>query len=348
VIINELEKIMAEGKAKGQIAPFIQNALKEHLQLYVLFFIYTHPEYMKNLVFTGGTCLRHFFGLPRLSEDIDFDCHGGREVSRVAGALAGDLIDFFAKRYKYTDVQAAVKQQGQQVLLKFPILKTLGLLHAGRSEILLVKVDLAENPAKSFTVETTSKSVHGFNFVARHYALPDLMSGKVHAVLTRKYFRGEQNENSVKGRDYFDLLWLMKLGVKPNGERLSQMLGEKPSLTLPEIEQRVDQKVAEFSGKHQKAFLADLEPLIENPEILKLYVKNYAEEYLRNKANSFAETVWLFVQCQKCKKDFSAGISVNKNSLGNMEIMRNQHLCPFCGYLNGISDKNQYLARPNK
>jgi len=41
VIIKELEKIVQDERAKGQLDPFIQNALKEHLQIYVLYFIFT-------------------------------------------------------------------------------------------------------------------------------------------------------------------------------------------------------------------------------------------------------------------------------------------------------------------
>lgn len=341
MIIKELKKIVQDEKAKERLTSFIQNVLKEHLQIYILYFIYTHPKYMKNLIFTGGTCLRHFFGLARLSEDIDFDYLGVIDSAK----LADEIKDFFAKKYKFQDIQASIKQHGEQILLRFPVLQELGLLYRDRSNVLLVKVDLSANPSKNFAVATTSKSVHGFNFVARHYDLPSLMAGKLHAVLTRKYLRGKENEKSIKGRDYFDLLWFVKKGVRPNLERLSHMLGLKAVLSYPEVEQRVDKKVEEFIKRHKSAFISDLGPLIQNPNILKAYVENYKNEYLGNKANSFAETIMLFVKCKKCKKEFSAGLTITKENFDNLKISHNKHTCPFCGHLNEIPDKNDYLIK---
>ncbi|MDI6731918.1 MAG: nucleotidyl transferase AbiEii/AbiGii toxin family protein [Candidatus Margulisbacteria bacterium] len=341
MIIKELEKIVQDEKEKGQIAPFIQNALKEHLQIYVLYFIYTHPEHMKNLIFTGGTCLRHFFGLERLSEDIDFDYLELIDPE----ALAKETKAFFAARYKYPDLQTSIKQKGGQILLKFPVLSKLGLLYRDRSDILLVKIDLSPNPSRRFTTNTTSKSVHGFNFAARHYDLPCLMAGKLHAVLMREYRKGKENKESVKGRDFFDLLWFVKMGARPNIERLSQMLGETRSFPLPEIEKRIDAKVEDFVTKHKSAFISDLEPLIRNREVLPSYIANYKDEYLRYKHNSFSPSVVLFIKCLRCKKDFSAGISMSKSNFDNLEMVRNEHLCPFCGSVNEIHNKNEYLIK---
>jgi len=74
---------------------FKRNLVKEYLQVLILSFLYTHREY-RNLVFYGGSSLRHCYNLPRLSEDLDFvdikkkiDLHG----------LAEDLANFFKKKY---------------------------------------------------------------------------------------------------------------------------------------------------------------------------------------------------------------------------------------------------------
>lgn len=344
MIIKELEKIVRDEKEKGQTAPFIQNTLKEHLQIYVLYFIYTHSEYMKNLIFTGGTCLRHFFGMERLSEDIDFDYQ--KEVNPEG--LAHEIKSFFVERYKFSDVITSIKQQGKQILLKFPVLKELGLPYNDKSDLLLVKIDISANPSSIFSTNTTSKSVHGFNFAAIHYDLSSLMAGKLHAVLTREYLRGKEKEKSIKGRDYFDLLWFLKKGVKPNLKRLAQMLGEKEQLTLSEVERRIDTKVADCINHHKGAFKSDLEPLIQNPAIIKTYVANYKEEYLRYKANSFAETVALFIKCEKCKKEFSAGLTVNKENLDTLKISQNKHRCPFCQHINKIVGKDRYILKDLK
>ncbi|MBU4396915.1 hypothetical protein KKC08_02015, partial [Patescibacteria group bacterium] len=63
MIIKELEKIVQEEKAKGSLGLYIRNLLKEYLQIYILYYVYISREYQKNLIFTGGTCLRHFYNL---------------------------------------------------------------------------------------------------------------------------------------------------------------------------------------------------------------------------------------------------------------------------------------------
>jgi len=56
---------------KDTTAFFRRNVVKEYLQILVLSFLYSEAQYQQ-LIFYGGSCLRHCFGLPRLSEDLDF------------------------------------------------------------------------------------------------------------------------------------------------------------------------------------------------------------------------------------------------------------------------------------
>lgn len=283
MIEMELEKIVREEKAKGASREYIQNLLKEYLQVYLLYFVYTSPDY-KNLIFTGGSCLRHFYGLARLSVDLDFDA----ETKPDARKMLAQINQFFHRRYKYEQLQGAVKQKESQILLKFPVLKKLGLAEAHESDFLHVKIDLAENRSFSLDPIKTSKSLFGFNFVARHYDLPDLMAGKLHAVLTRRTLKGRENRQSIKGRDYFDLLWFVKKGVRPNLRRLQELLAEP--LTLAEAGKRCDEKVAKFVGKHRADFQSDVLPLVMNPDMIEDYVDNYQAEYLRCKQESFSKS----------------------------------------------------------
>src|SRR4030065_1814369 len=277
MIYRELEKIIIEEKAKGSLSSYILNSLKEYLQVYVLYYIYTNSRYNKNLIFTGGTCLRHFYNLPRLSEDLDLDFQESFD-SRI---LLDDLEEYFKKRYKFNEIKLALKQRGNQIVLKFPVLHRLGLVKESESNLLYVKLDLSKNPSKYFDLQTTSKSIHGFNFAAKHYDLPSLMSGKIHAILIRKRFKGADNTEAVRGRDYFDLLWFLKNSVKPNLKRLSEMLNIDADIDF--IEKQLDLKVKELTTKHKSYFESDLMPLISNPDFIKIYIDNFYEEYLRSK-----------------------------------------------------------------
>ncbi|MBF0106581.1 MAG: nucleotidyl transferase AbiEii/AbiGii toxin family protein [Deltaproteobacteria bacterium] len=275
MITKELEHLVQEQRKAGAGTSYMRNVLKEYLQMYLLYFVYSSPKYSPILVFTGGTCLRQFFGLERLSEDVDFDLLSPVDPVHIKT----DLESFFVKKYKYNDVQVSLKQQGRQLLLKFPVLKLLSLAKDSESDLLYVKMDLSPNPSRHYNVITTSKNSFGFNFVAVHYDLPSLMAGKVHAVLTRQHFRGKDDVLTLKGRDYFDLLWYLKKAVQPNIKRLSDMLGEH--LTPELLVKKLDQKVTLATTRHRDFFKADITPLLKNADMVPAYVQNYQAEYMR-------------------------------------------------------------------
>lgn len=324
MILKELALIVAEHQKTGMSNPFIRNALKEYLQVNVLYSIYTSPVYKQNLIFTGGTCLRHFYGLERLSEDLDFDFI--HDFDRKV--LAADLAKAFEKKYKYTQLTAATKQQDNQILLKFPVLKQLGMARGGESDWLYVKVDVSPIPSKNYDTVTTAQNSYGLNYAVRHYDLPSLMSGKLHAILSRKYLKGTRD--AIKGRDYFDLLWFVREGIHPNLKRLSDMLSR--TVSLAQIEAEVDRKVSAFH-KHHADFEADM---------VETDITHYQNDYLRYKARVFSQTVQLDVRCQNCGKVFSSGISINKDALEGLAMAANTHQCPFCGHNNRVN-KESYL-----
>ena len=283
MIDQELENIVRTLREKRLHDAYTRNALKEYLQVSVLYFLYTSPTYRQKLIFTGGTCLRHFYGLERLSEDIDFDCIDALPSRK----LLGDLERFFHSKYHYRDLQTALKQNGNQILLKFPVLKKLGLASENESDFLYIRLDLAILPSENYSILTTSKSSFGINYAAKHYDLSSLMAGKLHAILKRTYLKGKENRSVIKGRDYFDLLWFVKQGVCPNIQRLADMLGE--NINWQALEAQVDEKVAMFVSKHKSEYRADMTPLIQNPDILEIYIDNYEQEYRRFKTQSFCQ-----------------------------------------------------------
>jgi predicted nucleotidyltransferase component of viral defense system len=276
MIYKELEKIVIENKRAGQSELYIKNLLKEYLQIYILNYIYTNKKYSKNLIFTGGTCLRHFFDLPRLSEDLDFDFN--KELN--SEEFFENIKRYFKIKYLYTEITGSIKQQGKQLLFKFPVLKDLDLANDNESDLLYVKIDLQKNPSKIYDTQISSKSIEGFNFVALYYDISTLMAGKIYAVLTRERLVGKNDRKTIKGRDYYDLLWYLKQKVSPNMKRLSDILGEE--ITVKELTERLDEKVKELDKKYRNDFESDLLPLISNKEIVPVYVNNYIEEYERS------------------------------------------------------------------
>ncbi|MCG2692349.1 nucleotidyl transferase AbiEii/AbiGii toxin family protein [Microgenomates group bacterium] len=275
MIISELKAIIREQIQQGFSNAYVLNSLKEYLQVYVLNYIYTTDQYKQSLIFTGGTCLRHCFGLNRLSEDIDFDQAFPIDIQQ----LADDLLSYFSKKYQYKDLKISIKQKGRQLLLKFPVLHALELASQSESDLLYVKLDISSIASKKIQTQTTLKNLYGFNYVMKHYSLPDLMSGKIAAVLTRQRLWGESNQATIKVRDYFDLLWFLDKQIIPNLQRINDLI--KENLSSKELVDRLNEKVDLATSKFKLDFKRDLLPFVALSETsISDYLESYQSNYL--------------------------------------------------------------------
>ena len=106
------------------------------------------------------------------------------------------------------------------------------------------------------------------------------MTGKVLAILNRERFVGKNDRATIKGRDYYDLLWYLKQKVKPNMVRFIDMIGEE--ISIEELKERLDKKIESLVESYKNDFESDLLPLIRNEEVVPIYVENYIEEYRRD------------------------------------------------------------------
>jgi predicted nucleotidyltransferase component of viral defense system len=276
-MINQMQALVNNTKSQEKDAHYIRNLLKDFLQVYVLNFIYLHKAYNTNFIFTGGTCLSHCFGMHRLSEDLDFDLKKPIDVEE----LRTQLIRYFTKDHLVASFQASVLQQGSQLLLKFPLLKQLGLANASDSDLLYVKMDLSTVESSHYEQQATLKSVSHFNYVVIHYDLPSLFAGKINAILTRNRFMGKENTPIIKGRDYYDLLWFLEKKVSINILRLNDLL--KSQYSVSEILSLLDSKVEEALTSKKLYFKQDLLPFIDPPQFVEAYIEHYLENYHRYK-----------------------------------------------------------------
>ncbi len=135
-IITELKEIIRTNDSAPPIV--LRSLLKEHLQNYVLDFIYESPKH-KDLIFYGVTCLKKIYGLDRMSEDLDFET----DLTYDSEVLAKELEGYFLKKQKFSDVK--IKHQNvnnvNRITLKFPILNKLGLSN-NKNENLHIKVEI--------------------------------------------------------------------------------------------------------------------------------------------------------------------------------------------------------------
>lgn len=263
-----LENLMKESGAEDKL--FKRNLLKEYLQIVVLDFIYAHPKYSK-LIFYGGSCLRHCFGLPRLSEDLDFvDLEKNVSISQ----LAKDLEDYFKNE---TDIAARVLVQPSRIKLSFPILRDLGLAGFSDSDLLLLKVEVFQgfDFCKNYEVSVTALFKINRSVLVKTFDLPTMMATKIGAVLNRKWektAKGGKVLAVVKGRDYFDLMWYLNKNIAPN---LKCFMDDKDIDNLKT-------KLLSVIGKVDlESIRYDLEHLIEDNNFVENLSKNIKDILIR-------------------------------------------------------------------
>ena len=148
MITNALKLTYETNKEKNSL--FIRNLLKERLQYFVLNFIY-NSSYGKNFIFKGGTCLKFCFGLPRLSEDLDFDVNNYRQFSLQK--FTSDLKKYFISKLKYEDLKIKISGKNKIIYLQFPILKKIGFpadKTKDSANILFVRIDLSSVKGRFF------------------------------------------------------------------------------------------------------------------------------------------------------------------------------------------------------
>jgi hypothetical protein len=249
--------------------------LKEFLQAYTLDFLYNHPLYRK-LNFYGGTCLHILYGLNRLSEDIDLDNTNGIDLS----TLEGDLLTFFRTNIGYPEVMAKTQQEEwgiRRTTLKFPILYTLGLTPYS-NEVLHLKVEVSQHKQIS-VIRKTPVLVYGRSFVAAHFSLETMMAGKILTCLERNFHKGG-DEASIKGRDFYDLLWFMQQKIQPLEEKLAKD-GMQP-YTVQTAMLALSEKIA---GIKIADLAEDLLPLFEQRSFIEAWLEGFKENFEEYKKN---------------------------------------------------------------
>lgn len=264
-----LKQIIAEKTKMGVSKAVIINFLKEYIQYLVLSYIYNDKVY-KNMIFKGGSCLRICFNLPRLSEDLDFDY----DKENFNSNLLVDLENLLSKEIKTKQFSLLeTKIQGMlRLYLKFPLLYRLGIAGPGESDKLYVKVEVDEKILPYAKIDLMPISQYGFNFIVRHYDLPTLMAGKIHAILFRIWFQGRQDEIDVKGRDFYDLYWFLKNDIKPNWKTLkaiSYIKSEKMLKTALIL------RIKKVLTPEKLSY--DLKNFIPDQEFVSDFAKNYSE-----------------------------------------------------------------------
>jgi len=268
------ERLSAIIAANPDLGPLVlRTKLKEALQEYVLEFVYNHPTY-RAFLFTGGTCLRLLYGLPRLSEDLDFDVEGRVD----AQAFADDIQAYIQRSLHYSNIETQVMGNGTSVSLKFPVLKQLGLVQSSSdSPTLFLRCDLALEQVGLYGDQRTPISTARTMFFVRAYDLPTMFSNKLAAFIGRVYQQAATQTVPFKGRAVFDLVWFLQESQRqnwrlmPNWPRVLALLKAR---TPKDVLRDAASKAAALKPAEAAV---DLRPFIEDQHMLEAFIANLPE-----------------------------------------------------------------------
>lgn len=257
----------------------VQIALRQVMQQIALAGLY-RAGFFEHAAFYGGTALRIFYGLPRFSEDLDFSLLKPEATFSLSPYLSALEKEFRALGVEIhtREKLKSVSSQIDSAFLKAETLVRDILLEAtpyraGHKERISMKIKLEVDtyPPQNFSTEERLL-LKPFSCYIKCFTPEDLMAGKLHALLFRRW------KTRVKGRDWFDLEWYIRKGIKAHLEHFkaravqsSDWEAEKP-MRHDDILELLRQKIADVSIERARQ---DVLPFIRDASVLDVWSKTY-------------------------------------------------------------------------
>ena len=198
-----------------------------------------------HIAFKGGTALKLFYGLPRYSEDMDYDCLPGVHTQKLM-----DIIISLSKKRKWEITDQAVKYYTLLLELRF----------VGPERNFRLKVEISTREKK---LETAILSLRGVPVLTLEPSF--LMTEKLFTFIDRQ-----------AGRDIFDAWFILNNAFPLNESMLERTFGDYTNFyraILTVLEKTDSKKILRDTGKllgqnHRNwirtSFLIDFKRLIEN------------------------------------------------------------------------------------
>lgn len=262
------------------------NALREILQEIALLGLW-RSKFFEHAAFYGGTALRIIYGLNRGSEDLDFSLLSPDQefkLSKYGTALKSELESFGFS----VDFSGKEKQQDSSIdsaFLKSNTRKQLIAIGLGNEiadrvhshQTLKIKLEIDIDPPPGF--DTQSKTLfRPIPHAVRVYTLPDLLAGKLHAVLCRKW------RNRSKGRDWFDMVWYAANYCEVNLMHLESRMrqsGDYPDEGPLDIERLRQFLLQAIESVEIEQIKSDVLPFVQDHQALDLWSKDFFREVIK-------------------------------------------------------------------
>lgn len=200
---------------------FKRLLLREYLQYKILEIVFSGP-FSEKLIFLGGTCLRILYGNQRFSEDLDFDNFNlsKAEFDEISINIVSEL-----KKLGYVVEMKQVTKGAYHCYIRFPSLLFQQGLSGHEEEKILIQLD---TEPQGFDFVPDYPILNKFDVFCKIASAPLdlLMAQKCYAILNRA---------RNKGRDFYDLVFLMSKGTKPNMGYLDQKMAISKTSELKKI-----------------------------------------------------------------------------------------------------------------
>lgn len=234
---------------------FKENILKEYLQYRILDIIYG-SKYADKLVFLGGTSIRIVHQGSRFSEDLDFDNLGlaEKDFSDIGRIIQRELtLD------GYTVVIKNVFKGAYHCHINFPGLLFEHGMSGHKEERILIQID-AEPQRCEYVPDKFLMNRFGIFRYINTVPAALLLSQKIFACLNRK---------TAKGRDFFDVVFLMsrtepdygylkaKCGVNDKRQMITALLERIDKLDMKALAKDVEPFLFESAQKERVALFAE-------------------------------------------------------------------------------------------
>jgi hypothetical protein len=130
--------------------------------------------------------------MPRFSEDLDFSLAGPGIEDSFTELVKKAKASFQAEDYSVS-IKAKTEKTVKSAFIKFDgLLFEIGL-SPHRSEVISIKVAIDTNPPPGANLQTSVVRRHCL-LNLQHYDKSSLLAGKLHALLTRKYVKGNRGQ----------------------------------------------------------------------------------------------------------------------------------------------------------
>lgn len=237
--ISQIEQYYPEN-----LRAFKRNILREYLQYQILEIIF-NSSFANKISFLGGTALRIAHDNTRFSEDLDFDNFG---LSQDEFSLLTQEVRRGLAKHGYEVEIRNVFKGAYRCYVKIPKILFDNKIAGLEEEKIMIQIDTMPH---DFEYAPDKKILNKFDVFTQILVTPldVLLSQKIYAALNRK---------RAKGRDFFDILFLLQK-TKPNYEYLEKKIGVKNEADLKS-------KLIKHVGTiNIKEIAKDVEPLLFYP-----------------------------------------------------------------------------------